>query len=418
MDLSVATGLATALAIGLIIGIERGWELREVREGLRSAGVRTFGLTGLFGGISALFAAELGVSAFAVALLGLTGIIIASYALTALQTKDFGATTELALLVTFGLGALAVRDFKTEAVAAAVVVTGLLGFKGELHHSLEHIDQQELRGTLQLLLIAAVILPLLPDQDLGPWQALNPRTIGLLVLLIAGISYVGYFAMRLFGTRVGLLVSAILGGLTSSTAATVSFARMARHSEASTALLGAGIALAAATMAIRLLLEVAVVNVAIIPRLVLPFAALTFVPSIAALVIARRTQPGAAAAPLIVKNPLELGTAVGFGAILALVFLLIRLAQTWFGDAGIYAVSAISGIADVDAVSLSLAQAANTDLPASVAATGILLVVFINTVVKALLATLIGGWSLARWCLPILLAALGLGFVVVLLTST
>lgn len=313
---------------------------------------------------------------------------------------------------------MAVRGFKTEAVAAAAIVTGLLGFKGELHSSLEHIDQQELRGTLQLLLIAAVILPLLPDQDLGPWQALNLRTIGLLVLLIAGVSYVGYFAMRLVGTRVGLLVSALLGGLTSSTAVTVSFARMARHSEASAALLGAGIALAAATMAIRLLLELAVVNVAVIPRLVLPLAALTFVPCIAALVIACRTQPGAAAAPLTVKNPLELGTAVGFGAVLTLVFLLLRTAQAWFGDAGIYAVSGISGLTDVDAVSLSLAQAANTDLPVSVAATGILLVVFVNTVVKALLATVIGGWGLARWCLPILLAAIGLGLVVALLTST
>ena len=216
MNLTVTLQLAIALVIGLIIGMERGWESRESPAGLRIAGIRSFGLIGLLGGLSALLAAQFGVSVLVIAFLGLALIIAVSYGVTAQNTQDFGITTELALLITFVLGALAGKGLASEAVAVAVVMTVLLGFKQELHQSLRHLDRRELIATLQLLLIAAVVLPLLPDRDLGPWSALNPRAIGLLVVLIAGISYVGYFAMRLLGARVGLLATAVLGALSNS----------------------------------------------------------------------------------------------------------------------------------------------------------------------------------------------------------
>ncbi len=409
MDIAIPFRLTIALALGLIIGLERGWEQRHVQAGARSAGVRTFGLVGLFGGLSAFLAGEVVASTLALALLALAGIIVVSYVLTATQSNDFGITTELALFITFGIGALAVRGFEAEAAAVAVIVTGLLRFKGELHRSIEHLDRQELTATLQLLIIAAVILPLLPNRDLGPWQAFNPRTIGTLILLVGALSYVGYFAVRLLGPRVGIFAAAILGGFVSSTAVTVSFARIAKHHTDTAPLLGAGIALAAATMVPRLLLVVGFVNPSLIPPLVAPFVLVAGVPLCAAVLVMYRTAPHATPAPVEIKNPLELGAALGFGAGLTLLFLLVRAAEEWVGNAGVYIVSGLSGIGDVDAVSLSLAQATTRNLPVSIAANGVIIAVMVNTATKALLAAVIGGWALARWCTPILLSALSAG---------
>ena len=417
MNLTVTLQLAIALAIGLIIGMERGWESRESPAGLRIAGIRSFGLIGLLGGLSALLAAQFGVSVLVIAFLGLALIIAVSYGVTARNTQDFGITTELALLITFVLGALAGKGLASEAVAVAVVMTVLLGFKQELHKSLRHLDRRELIATLQLLLIAAVVLPLLPNRDLGPWSALNPRAIGLLVVLIAGISYVGYFAMRLLGARVGLLATAVLGALVSSTAVTVSFGRMARRGQGNFALLGAGISLASGTMALRILIEVSLVNPALLPSLVPPVAVLAVVPLVAAGAIVIRTKSVETSAEVELKNPIELGAALGYGAVFAVLFILIQAMEAWFGNAGVYALSAISGITDVDAVSLSLAQATKGDLPLVVGTTGILIAAMVNTAVKALLATVIGGWKLARWCASILLLALGLSLTTAFFTS-
>ena len=417
MNLTVTLQLAIALAIGLIIGMERGWESRESPAGLRIAGIRSFGLIGLLGGLSALLAAQFGVSVLVIAFLGLALIIAVSYGVTARNTQDFGITTELALLITFVLGALAGKGLASEAVAVAVVMTVLLGFKQELHQSLRHLDRRELIATLQLLLIAAVVLPLLPNRDLGPWSALNPRAIGLLVVLIAGISYVGYFAMQLLGARVGLLATAVLGALVSSTAVTVSFGRMARRGQGNFALLGAGISLASGTMALRILIEVSLVNPALLPSLVPPVAVLAVVPLVAAGAIVIRTKSVETSAEVELKNPIELGAALGYGAVFAVLFILIQAMEAWFGNAGVYALSAISGITDVDAVSLSLAQATKGDLPLVVGTTGILIAAMVNTAVKALLATVIGGWKLARWCASILLLALGLSLTTAFFTS-
>jgi uncharacterized membrane protein (DUF4010 family) len=421
MNTTITLRLAIALAIGLIIGMERGWTSRDSHKGLRIAGIRSFGFVGLFGGLSALLAEQFGAVVIAVSFLGLALMVGLSYGLTVQKSQDFGITTELTLMITFMLGVMVGKDFAAEAVAVAVVMSALLGFKEELHRSLARLDRQELLATLQLLLIAVVVLPLLPDRNLGPWDALNPRSIGLLVLLIAATSYIGYFAMRLLGTRVGLLATAMIGALVSSTAVTVSFGRMARHGQGSVAILGAGISLAAGTMAVRILAEVSIVNPALLPTLAPPIAVLAMVPLIAAGAIALRkeSEPQTPSTPstsdVELKNPIELGSAVGYGAVLAVLFVSIRAVEAWFGKSGIYALSALSGITDVDAVSLSLAQSAKVDLPLSVATAGILIAAMVNTLVKAILATVIGGWKLARWCASILLAALALSLAIAFL---
>ena len=411
MNTLTAFRLAIALAVGLIIGMERGWKTRKSPTGFRVAGVRSFALIGLFGGISALLGEKFGVSLLAMTFFGLALMVAVSYVMTVRDTQDFGITTELSLLITFILGSLAVSGFESEAVAGSVVMATLLGFKRELHQILRKLERRELIATLQLLIVAVVALPLLPNSNIGPWEALNPRTIGWLVLLIAGISYIGYFTMRIFGSRIGLLATAIVGGLVSSTAVTVAYGRMARKEKGNFALLGAGISLAAGTMAVRLLIGVGIFNPALLPWLVAPVALLAMVPLVAAIVIATITKQNTSSAEVKLNNPVELGAALGFALVLSILFVLVRAAQSWFGDTGIYALSAISGIADVDAVSLSLAQATRGNLPLAVGSTGILIAAMVNTVVKALLATFIGGWFLARWCATILLSALGLSLI-------
>jgi uncharacterized membrane protein (DUF4010 family) len=414
MDLTVVFRLVVALCLGLIIGLERGWKNRESPSGQRVAGIRSFAFVALFGGLSALLAAKVSALILAIAFLGLALIVAISYGLTARETRKFGITTELSLLITFILGGLAVTGMVAEALAVSVVVAVLLGLKAEMHQVLERLERRELLATLQLLIIAAVALPLLPDQNLGPWNALNPRAIGLIVLLIAGISYLGYFAMRILGSRVGLLATAFFGGLVSSTAVTVAFGRMARHRQGSLAVLGTGISLAAGMMALRILVEVAIVNPALLNLLVVPISMLAAIPLLAAGVIATRQIKTESGAEVPLKNPIELRAALIYGGILSGLFILIRAVEVRFGDAGVYALSAISGITDVDAVSLSLAQATRTNLSLTAGATGILTAAMVNTGVKALLAILIGGWKLARWCATILLTALGLALIMAL----
>ncbi len=410
------TRLAVALVLGLIIGAERGWQHHQKAEGVFAAGIRSFGFVGLLGGLAALLALEWGSALLGVMFLGLALAVAVSYWLTAQQTQDFGLTTELAMLLTFGLGALVVSGYEAEGIAIAVVVAALLGLKRELHWSLAQLNRQELLATLQLLLIAMVALPLLPNQNMGPWQAVNPRTVGLLVLLIAAISYVGYFSVRLLGERVGLLVTAILGGLVSSTAVTVAFSRQAKLGQGNLTVLGAGIALASGTMAVRLLFEVAVVNFSLLRLLILPIACLAVVPLLAAIAIGRRQSVSTTQAPIPLKNPIDLRSALTYGFLLTVLFVLVRATEARFGGTGIYLLSAISGIADVDAVSLSLAESAKSGLSEAIATVGILIAVAVNTLTKASIVAVVGGWQLARWCGTILLASLGLSLVVVVLT--
>ena len=232
------------------------------------------------------------------------------------------------------------------------------------------------------------------------------------MILIASISFAGYFAVRLLGDRVGLVLTALLGGLVSSTAVTLAFSRMARADGSRNALLGAGIALACGTMALRLLLEVAVVNRALVMPLLPGLLALALVPLLALLWILfrhRNEQPVAHTPPM--NNPLDLQQALVMGGLLALIFMLSKGAEQWFGNEGVYFLAVIAGIADVDAVAIALAQQAKGDLAADVAVRGILLAALTNTAVKAGIVLVIGGLPLARWASTILLVALGAGAV-------
>lgn len=415
-SVDILLALAVALACGLIVGFERGWRgdapsaARDAGTlagtGDRPAGIRTFALTGLLGGLLAVAEPATGGLFLPAVTLVLGALLVAGYMVEIGRVGDAGLTTEIALLLTFVLGVIAGRGQLLPAVAVAVTTATLLGFKDAIHSSLGRLQQKEVKATLQLALAAAVILPLLPDKAMGPWDSLNPRLLGWLILLIAGIGFVGYFAVRLLGARAGLLLTALFGGLTSSTAVSISFARLGRQSPEHAAMLGAGIALACASMGPRVLIEVAAVNSRLLPPLMPGMIILTALPLAAAAFIAWR-QPGQSAdrpeAKLDLQNPLALRQALLIGLALAAVFVLSRGAQAWLGDRGVYAMAMISGIADVDAVTLAIAEQAKGTLAEDVAARAILIAALVNTGMKAVYAAVIGGLLVARWASSILL---------------
>jgi uncharacterized membrane protein (DUF4010 family) len=409
--------LAIALGIGLVVGLERGWKTRDQHGGQRLAGLRTFAVTALCGGVLAALSLPDRFLVLAAGALVVGALIVGGYLISAREQGDFGMTTELAMLTTFGLGAVAVLGAPFEAIAAGVVMTLLLGFKTEVHAAIERLDRHELLATLQLVALAAVLLPLLPNRDLGPWQAVNPRVVGMLVLLIAGLSYVGYFAVRVLGARLGLLLTAVFGGLSSSTAVTVAYARRARSDTLHSALLGTGIALAAATMVPRLVIEIGAVNRGLLLPLAPTFAALIIVPLAAVGLLHARRHRANAPARIELSNPLQLAAALGFGALLVVLFIAAEGLRRLLGDTGAYAVAAIAGVLDVDAVSLAMAEgAARGALPPATAARAIAVAVLVNTAAKSVLAAALGGMAILRTASLVLVAALVAGVVAALAT--
>jgi uncharacterized membrane protein (DUF4010 family) len=401
--------LGVALAIGLLVGLERGWKEREADEGERVAGVRTYGLIGFLGGGSALLAEALGYMITGLAFLGMAGVLTAVYVINREKvSEDAGITSLVAGLLTFVLGALAAAGEVSIAAAAAVVTVLLLGYKPVLHHWVETLKGKELRAGIKLLLISVVLLPILPNQGYGPWEALNPYAIWWMVVLIAAISFVGYFAVRIGGARRGIIFTGLFGGLASSTAVTLHFSRTARRTSTQAAPLATGILLACGTMAPRMLLLAAVLNTDLLQPLLVPvivMALLVYLPAVWYWFGQARDETDADS-PL--KNPLELKTALSFGFLLAVVMLLGKAMQAWFGDAGVLALAAASGVTDVDAITLSLARMTQQDLTLRIAAIGIVIAAAMNNLFKGGMATVIGGRAIGqRVGLPLMASAAG-----------
>lgn len=385
--------LAYALAVGLIIGLERGWSQRDKSEGQRFAGLRTFAITSLLGGLLPLlthvlpetFVLVLWVAVF----FSITALVVVAHLLEARQTSDFGITTELALLLTFLLGSLCAIGLVEIAVPAAVIAAFLLSLKPLLHGWLERLQQRELFAILQMLLISVVLLPLLPNEGIGPGNVINPYLVGWMVVLITGISFVGYFAIKVLGSHRGILLTGLLGGLASSTAVTLSLSRIGKVQQQGHKLLVAAILLAAGTMFPRMLLEVAVLNQELLRSLFWPLTAMMLVTYVGVFYLIRRARQGAKAVHIGIDNPFDIVTALKFAALLVVILILAHYAHEYFDALGIYAVAAISGLTDVDAITLSLAKMSVNGLSNTVAVPAILLAASVNTAVKVgLVATL------------------------------
>ena len=406
----ILTRLGLALAIGFLIGVERGWRTREETEGERTAGLRTFTLIGLSGGVWGMLSKEAGPAALAVGFLAFAGAMTLFRWRETEREGAFGATTLIASFLTFALGAYAVLGDMAAAAAAAVATTGLLAAKGWLHGWIKALSWQELRATLILLAMTFVALPVLPDRGFGPYEALNPYQLWLMTIVIAGVSFVGYVAVKVAGDRYGALIAGISGGLVSSTATTLDLARKAKAGFGNPRHLLAGALAASATMFVRVGVIVALFGPQLLPRLAAPLAAAAVVLVAAALFLAApwahvEEEPGNGGAKL--TNPFELRWVLGFGALLAGVLVLSKAATQMFGGEGGIVLAAVAGTADVDAITLSMTQLAGASALQSELA--ILVAVVANTLSKSVLSFVGGGRRFALLYLAANLVAIAAG---------
>lgn len=391
--------LGLALAIGLLIGTERGWHARNEAEGARVAGIRTFGLAALTGGLVGVLTATLGALFAGLALVSFAALVIIGYWLDthpSAREPDRGMTTELALLTSFILGLTATLGQPLIAAISAVIITTLLGLKPLLHAWLDRLSAEELNASLKFLLISVVLLPLLPNQGFGPWQAFNPYLAWWMVVLVSALSFSGYFAIKLAGERQGILLTSLLGGLVSSTATTLNLAQHARAQRFSPALLAAGILAASSLMFVRVAIEAGVVNPQLLSSLLLPLTIMGVVHLVGAFWLWQQSKGIAHANTdgATLHNPFELANALKFGLLLSVILVVSIGARELFGDTGLYILAFVSGLADVDALTLSTARMSLDTLAAGTARNAILIAVFTNTGVKLLLAYTIGGLAL------------------------
>jgi uncharacterized membrane protein (DUF4010 family) len=348
-DQAIAAG--AALAVGLLVGIERGWKLREAPEGTRVAGVRTFTLLGLLAGLAGLISTTGHVVAGGGLVAAAAAVLAIGYGRNPVAEARPDATTPIAGLVTLGLGFLAGSGNPSLAIAVATLVTLLLALRTEAHGLIERLDEQDVKALARYAVIAGAVLPFLPEGNYGPYDAWNLRQLWLVVVLVTGFSFIGYAANRIFGARHGTLATAIIGGAYSSTAVTQSLAQRLGSGHGGGAE-PAGIALASAVMYLRVLLLVAVLATRVLVDFAILILPATLVGAGAGYWLYRKAEGGEK--PVPPGNPIEMLPALGFLLFVAVATVGARWAEGRFGDEGIALLIFIMGSLHVDAAIVTL----------------------------------------------------------------
>lgn len=390
--------ISLALGIGLVIGLERGWTQREERPGSRTAGIRTFAVTALLGAIvAALALALVPNSPVAAALILCTGLAVYATAIVLFSREEnraegtFSATTAIAGIATFALGAYAVIGDMRIAAAAAVSIAALLAFRQRLHGILTQITWTELRSAFVLLAMTFVALPFLPSGPIAALAGVDLRRVWLIAIVLAAVSFAAYLAMKYFGPRRGLLVSAMAGGLVSSTAVTIHHARLSAAQPALAWPLAAGVAIASGMSCLRVLIIVVALNPLLARPLAPPLLAAALIALVGGLLLLRAApDEKMPLAPATMQNPFAFWPVVGFAVLLGLIGLAGRAIAERFGPQALIAGAALVGLGDVDAISASLANLSLGVAPSGVAALAILVAVASNNLAKLVLGGVLG----------------------------
>jgi uncharacterized membrane protein (DUF4010 family) len=400
-----------ALAIGFLIGLQREFSYRGA-EAPTFAGVRTFSLLSL-GGCAAAFVAETsGAPALLPVFFGVVGaLVIASYLSTA-RTGDVGSTTEVAALITVLNGALCYVGRLQLAAAIGVAVTVVLSAKNPLQKLVAKVTTEDLMATLKFGVVTAIVLPLLPREPLGPppFDVLVPYELWLMVVLISAIGFIGYVLIQIAGPKRGIGLTGVLGGLVSSTALTLSFAQKSRDDDRLGKPFALAIVVAWTMMFARILVAVAVINRDLLGLLWIPLAAATAAGAACSIWLHFEGR-GSPDTEITFSNPFELGPALRFGFLYAVVLLVSRAAQLEFGDRGVLLSALVAGFADVDAITLSLAELSRSDqgLSLEAAAQGVVVAAMSNTAMKGGIVLATASSSLRRRIWPAIVAILGCG---------
>lgn len=404
----------TAILIGALIGTERQRRLAEDKvRGV--AGLRTFTLIALLGALSATLADYYGPTFALAAFASFTILVGIGYASSVSTLGRIDFTAAVAAVVTFTLGMLTrFEESMLLAVSLAILTTWILATRRISHHYVEALSDTDLLDTLKMGIIALVIYPLLPDTPLDPWGVLNPREIWLMVVLVSLIGYVGYVLIRILGAERGLTLTGVLGGLVSSTAVTTAMATEVKVNREIISSAVFATAIASCTMFPRVLFVILVVNRDLLFLLLPKLLSMAIVGIALAYLLMRKSAP--LGKEVAVKDPFRIVPALKFGAFFAFVLLTSKLASTYFGDAGAYAAAIISGLADVDAISLSMATLAKSTLDPAIAATAITLATITNTLVKISIAYILGNREFGNRIATIFVPMIVIGLLVTALT--
>lgn len=411
MELDLIKPLTLALVLGLLVGLQREWDKHPL------AGIRTFTLITLLGAVSVLLAREFGGWIIAAALLAVAGLLITGNLLHGSQDDDapVGQTTEAAALIMFFVGAMVMAGHTIVAVVVGGSTAVLLQMKDRMQSMIGHLSSSDIRAIFQFVLLALVILPILPDKTYGPYDVLNPFKIWLMVVLIVAISLSGYLVYRIVGLRAGSVLGGILGGLISSTATTVSYARQCADNPKAVGTAALVIVIASTIVLIRVLIEISAVARNLLLPMIGPFAVVFAFMAGISLFLYFRMQQSETVAPEH-SNPSQLKPALVFGGLYALVLLLVAFVKDHFGDNAIYGAAVISGLTDVDALTLSVAELFNQQrLESDTAWRSILLATLSNLGFKAGAAGLLGGRELFRTVGLAFGATIALGLAVIFL---
>ena len=406
--------LAVALCIGLIIGLER--EFHAVEKDRPFAGIRTFPLIAILGCSIAALGEVTGNNWIVAAAFPAFVVLVSLTYYVRSQKGSTGISTEVALLIVFTLGVMAGMHMIHQALGAAVITTTLLSLKGPFAKVITRISQVEVFAFIKFALLTLVLLPFLPDRALGPEDTLNPRDIGIVVAIVSGLSFIGYFLIKFIGAGKGILLTAFFGGLFSSTAVTWVYAKRSREQGPEFApTYAAGIAIASAVMFARVAVVSFIFNAAVFRLLVLPCALLTVTELIAAYLFMRRSGPLTGGKGLELRNPLDLGNALFFAAIYVGISFVVVYADRWLGDRGLLISGIVSGLADVDAINITMSKLALDPARLGIASLVILTAVLSNTLVKFAIAIIKGSPAMRKFILLSTGSAMVVGLVYIVI---
>lgn len=395
-DWVVYGNLAVALLAGLLIGVERGWTMRAEQKGARVAGLRTFGLIAALGGLVALIAETFSLLIAAILLGAVVIMLSISYVRAIRQPDGRSITNFVAAMLTLCLGLLAGIGYPALAMAGAAIVTALLSMRSELHGLLKKLGPTDVNALIRFAIIAAAVLPFLPNRAYGPYDAWNPQFLWIIVILVTGFSFAGYVANRLFGTAHGTVMTAVIGGAYSSTAVTASLAQKLKAEDSNRRTLSAGIALASAVMYVRVLLLTFILAKFAFASLALILAPAAIVAAVVGLLLLHRSGAARTDEGVETRNPIHLLPAFFFALTVALMSLAARWAEIKFGSSGIAYLTLIMGSFDVDAAIITLGSLPESAISSEVAGFVLAMTVLANMIFKTAVAGVTAGWARGR----------------------
>ena len=371
--------LIVAMGIGLIVGMEREFENLSGKE--HFAGLRGFAIMSILGCIITFLAEKFNINILLVSVPGVF-LFISVFHYSKIKKENFGIVTELSLILVFFLGVLSGLHYIKEALAVAVIVSALLTLKAKFNETISRVTQDEMYAFIKFIILSLLLLPFLPDKSYGPGEIINPRSIGFVVVIVSSLSFIGYFIIKFFGAERGILFTGLLGGTFSSTAVTWVFSSREKENENLSVPYATGIIIACAVMFVRVLIIAVLFNEEVFIWLLIPCGLMILSASIVAFIFKRKALAPSTSSPIQLGNPLDISNVLLFALQYVGITFFVYYANIYLGTKGLFITGIISGLADVDAINISMSKLSLIKINPSLAAIVILLAVLSNTVFK------------------------------------